>query len=217
MVSTTEANGPRAAQARDFAEAYAPEDDVIRVARRMAGEIGLTAVSPGTGATLCLLAAAASARAVIEIGTGTGVSGLWLLRGMRADGVLTTIDNDPEHQRIARRILTEAGYPAARARVITGRALDVLPRLADGAYDVLFLDGDRADYTACADAAPRLLRAGGMLVVNGALAGGKIADPSVRDPQVLALRELVRSFRDADEWRTALLPMGDGLLCAARV
>src|SRR5215475_13402311 len=139
MVSTTEAGGLRAAQARDFAEAFVPEDDVIRVARRMAGEIGLTAVSPGAGATLCLLAAAASARAVIEIGTGTGVSGLWMLRGMRPDGVLTTLDTEPENQRIAKRVFAEGGYPAARARTINGRALDVLPRLADGAYDVMFL------------------------------------------------------------------------------
>jgi predicted O-methyltransferase YrrM len=216
MVSATESTGLRAGVARDFAEQYMPESDATRLARQMAGEIGLTAVSPGTGATLCMLAAAASARAVIEIGTGTGVSGLWLLRGMRPDGVLTTIDYEPEHQRIAKRSFSEGGYPTARARTINGRALDVLPRLADKAYDLLFLDGDRADYQACADAAPRLLRAGGILVVNGALAGGRIADPSARDPQTLALRELVRWFRDSDEWRCALVPIGDTLLCAVR-
>ena len=106
-----------------------------------------------------LLAAAGNARAVVEIGTGTGVSGLWLLRGMRADGVLTTIDVEAEHQRIARRIFVEAGFPSGRTRIITGRALDVLPRLADGAYDLIFVDGDatgppRASTPPCGCCAP---------------------------------------------------------------
>ena len=65
------------------------------------------------------------------VGTGAGVSGLWLLRGMRPDGVLTTVDKDPEHQRAARQAFTEAGIPSGRARLINGAALEVLPRLAE--------------------------------------------------------------------------------------
>lgn len=216
MLGGTEATSPRTTQTRDFVETFTPEDDVLHVARGMADEIGVVAISPGTGAMLRMLAAAGSARAVVEIGTGTGVSGLWLLRGMRTDGVLTTIDIEAEHQRMARRVFAEAGHPASRTRLITGRALDVLPRLADRAYDLLFLDGDRADYAACVAAAPRLLRSGGMLAVNGALAGGRVADPTMRDPQTVSLREVVKSFRDADEWSPAVVPVGDGLLCAVR-
>ncbi len=215
MATTAETNAPRSG--RDFVDAFLPEDDVLRVARGLAADAGLTPIAPSTGATLCMLAAATSARAAIEIGTGTGVGALWLLRGMRTDGVLTTIDIDAEHQRVARRIFAEAGHAASRTRLITGQALDVLPRLADGAYDLLFLDGDRADYAACVAEAPRLLRTGGILAVNGALAGGRAADPAVRDPETVALRDLVRSFRDNDRWRPALLPIGDGLLCAVRV
>lgn len=213
MVSTAESSGPRTTQ---YAEGFVPEDEALSVARRVAAEIGVTPVSPGTGAVLRLLAAAGSARAVVEVGTGTGVSALWLLRGMRPDGVLTTIDNEPEHQRLAKRVLIEAGYPPGRARLITGRALDVLPRLADHAYDLVFLDGDRADYPAAVAAAGRLLRAGGVLAVNGALAGGRVADPAARDAQTSALRDLVDWFRDAEGWSAALLPAGDGLLCAVR-
>jgi predicted O-methyltransferase YrrM len=215
MATTADTNAPRTG--RDFAESFLPEDDVIRVARGLAADAGLTPISPNTGATLCMLAAATSARAAIEIGTGTGVGALWLLRGMRPDGVLTTIDIDAEHQRVARRIFVEAGYAAGRTRVITGQALDVLPRLADGAYDLLVLDGDRADHAACVAEAPRLLRPGGVLALNGALAGSRTADPAMRDPATVALRDLVRSFRDNDRWRPALLPVGDGLLCAVRV
>ncbi len=72
--------------------------------------------------------------------------------------MLTTIDVEVEHQRIARRIFAEAGFVSGRTRIITGRALDVLPRLADGAYDLVFVDAEVTGFTACVDAALRLLR-----------------------------------------------------------
>jgi len=139
------------------------------------------------------------ARAVIEIGTGTGVSGVWLLRGMRRDGVLTTIDNDPEHQRYARRIFLEAGFASSRSRVIAGRALDVLPRLADGVYDLVVVDGNPADHAAAVQAAQRLLRPGGAVAVVDC--GPDLAE-AVRD--------------DEATWLPAYLPTPDALLAAVR-
>ncbi|WP_345625768.1 O-methyltransferase [Rugosimonospora acidiphila] len=207
---------PVTAAAREFAEAYAPEDRILHVARSLAHEVGVAPIQPGAGAALRLLAAAGGAKAVVEIGTGTGVSGLWLLSGMRPDGILTTIDVEAEHQRMARRIFAEAGYQASRTRIITGRALDVLPRLADGMYDLLFIDGDRDEYGSCVGSALRLLRPGGVLAINGMLAGGKVADPAARDPETVVLRELVKALRDAEEWLPALLPVGDGLLAAVK-
>ncbi len=135
---------------------------------------------------------------------------------MRPDAVLTTIDVEPEHQRMARRLFAEDGHPPSRTRVITGRALDVLPRLADGAYDLVFVDGDRAEYPACVAAAHRLLRPSGVLVLSGALLAGRIADPAVRDPETVLIRGVVKDLRDAEEWIPALLPSGDGLLVAVR-
>jgi predicted O-methyltransferase YrrM len=189
---------------------------VLGAAREAAAELGVSVVSPGAAAALRLLAAISNAKAVVEVGTGTGVSGVWLLRGMRADGVLTTIDFESEHQRIARRVFVAAGYPPSRTRIITGRALDVLPRLADRAYDMVFIDHDALEYAAGVEAATRLLRPGGTLVVGAALAGGRVTDPAIRDPETVTLREVVKSLRDADEWTPALLPVGEGLLCAAR-
>lgn len=214
-VITTSTN-PVTTQTWEFTEAYPLEDRLGQVARSLAYEVGVVPVRPGAAATLRLLAAAGNAKAVVEIGTGTGVSGLWLLRGMRPDGILTTIDVEAEHQRMARRIFVEAGYPSSRTRIITGRALDVLPRLADGAYDLLFVDGDRAEYAACVAAARRLLRPGGLLAVNGALAGGRLADPASRDPETVTLRELAKGLREAEDWVPALLPVGDGLLVAVK-
>jgi predicted O-methyltransferase YrrM len=204
------------AHARDFVDGYAIEDGILAAARGQAREVGLRAVTPAAGAALRFVAATGGAKAVVEVGTGTGVSGLWLLRGMRPDGVLTTIDVEGEHQRVARRMFAEAGFAPSRARVITGRALDVLPRLADGAYDLVFVDHDVNEYAAGVTAALRLLRRGGVLAIGAALAGGRVAEPTVRDPDTVTLREVVKSLRDADEWIPALLPTGDGLLCAVK-
>lgn len=192
------------------------EDIVLQTARSLAHEVGLPAVTSGTGALLRLLAAAGNSKAVVEIGTGTGVSGVWLLRGMRPDGVLTTIDVENEHQRIARRIFIEAGFASSRTRIITGRALDVLPRLADGVYDMVFVDADATEFGACADAALRLLRPGGVLAVHGALAGGRISDPAARDSDTVTIRETVKAIRESEDWIPAFLPSGEGLLIAVR-
>src|SRR5450631_709496 len=89
---------------------------------------------PGGGAALRFLAALLDARAVVEIGTGCGVSGVWLLRGMHPEGVLTTIDVEGEHQRLAKQTYAEAGIATNRVRLISGPALDVLPRLTDAFF-----------------------------------------------------------------------------------
>jgi predicted O-methyltransferase YrrM len=173
------------------------------------------AVDPPTGAALRLLAAAASAKAVIELGTGAGVSSLWLLSGMRSDGILTSVDAESEHQRLAKTSLAEAGVPTGRARLIHGRALDVLPRLSDGAYDLVFCDANRSENLDYLAAALRLLRPGGLVVFASALGGGRVAEPSARDGETVGLRELAKEVRDEPRLVPAMLPVGTGLLVAA--
>lgn len=203
-------------QIGEFVDGYVAEDPLLGEARALANELGVGAVTPACGATLRLMAAAVHAKSIVEVGTGAGVSGVWLLRGMRADGVLTTIDVEPEYQRVARRVFAGARFAPSRSRIITGRALDVLPRFADGAYDLVFVDHDCTEYAAGTAAAARLLRPGGVLILGDALAGGRVADPTVRDPHTVALRDVVKSLRDAEEWIPALLPIGDGLVAAAK-
>ncbi|MDI2128946.1 O-methyltransferase [Yinghuangia seranimata] len=200
----------------DFAEAYAGEDAVLVQARHRAREVGVTPISPGGGAALCFLAAATGARAVAEIGTGTGVSGVHLLRGMRADGVLTTVDLEPDHQRIAKETYAEAGFSGGRARFIPGPALEVLPRLADGGYDLVFCDGDKSEYGEYLAEALRLLRPGGLVCFDDALWHDRVADPAHRDAESTAVRDVLRSVRENDALVPALLPVGDGLLCAVK-
>lgn len=199
-----------------YTEDFVPEPEPARVARGRAAEFGITPVSAGTGAMLRLLAAAIGAHSVAEIGTGTGVSGVWLLDGMVDDGVLTSIDVEAEYQRAAREAFALAGVKPARARLIAGRALDVLPRLADAAYDLVLLDGDPAEAGAAVEQAWRMLRTGGVLVVNSALAGGRVADPARRDELTVAIRELGKGVRAQEDALPALLPTGDGLLVAVK-
>jgi predicted O-methyltransferase YrrM len=199
-----------------YSEAFVAEDDILARARERAEEVGVVAIGPGGGAALRFLASVIDARAVVEIGTGTGVSGLWLLRGMRSDGILTTVDIEAEHQRLARETFNEAGVPTQRARTIAGAALDVLPRLTDGHYDIVFVDGDKAEYTAYLKEAVRLLRPGGVVAFDNALWHDRVADPSVRDDETLAIRELVREVGDDDDLVPVLLPVGDGLLLAKK-
>ncbi|OHV37885.1 MULTISPECIES: O-methyltransferase [Pseudofrankia] len=202
-------------RAAAFAEGFLLEDPVLRAARARAEEVGILPVSPGAGAVLRFLAASVGARAVVEIGTGTGVSGTWLLRGMRSDGTLTTIDVEAEHLRLARRTYADAGMASNRSRLITGRALDVLPRLTDGAYDLVFCDADRREGTEYLTQALRLLRPGGVVVFAGILLDGLAADPAVRNPEIMAIRELATAVRDDARLTPMLLNAGDGLLVAA--
>lgn len=199
----------------DYVDGFLGEDDVLARARHRSTEVTAPPIGPAGGAALQFLAAAVDARAVVELGTGCGVSGIWLLRGMAKDGVLTSIDAEPEHHRLARRSFTEAGFPPGRVRLINGRALDVLPRLTDGGYDLVFCDAAKSEYPDYLAEALRLLRPGGVVAFDNALWGGRAADPSYDDPDTRGVREVARLVREDEMLAPALLPVGDGLLVAA--
>jgi len=190
---------------------------VLASARARAAEVGVVSIGSGGGAALRFLASVTEARAVVEIGTGTGVSGLWLLRGMRPDGVLTTVDTEAEHQRLAKQAFAEAGIASQRIRLIPGAALDVVPRLTDGHYDLVFCDGDKVEYGEYLTEALRLLKTGGVVAFDNALWHDRVADPAQRDAETVAIRELGRTVREHESLVPALLPVGDGLLVARKV
>jgi predicted O-methyltransferase YrrM len=190
---------------------FLPEDDILVTTRRNAAEVGGAApVSPVTGGTLCFIAAATGARSVVEIGTGCGTSGIWLLRGMRPGAVLTSVDVEPEHQRLARAAFLAAGFPASRYRLIGGLALEVLPRLADAAYDMVFCDADPQEYPDYLAAALRLLRPGGVVVIDDALGSEHGPDDTA------ATSELRETVRGDDRLVPLLLPIANGLLAAVK-
>lgn len=199
-----------------YCEEFVPEDEHQLRARELALELDRPAILPGTGSVLRVLAAALQARSVVEIGTGTGIGALWLLGGMPDDGVLTTIDPDVALQRAAKQILSGAGVRPARLRAIAGRPADVLPRLADGAYDLVLVAGDVHGYPQGVEEGLRLLRPGGVLAVDAALGHDRVANPARRDEVTTLLRDVGRAVRDDERLVPALLPSGDGLLLGVR-
>lgn len=194
-----------------FAEEFVAEPDAIAAARRHSMELGIEAISPAMGAQLALLAAASTTHSIVEIGTGAGVSGLWLLRGA-PNAVLTSIDIEFEHQQAARTAFADAEVPANRIRLITGTALEVLPRMNDGAYDLVFIDADPASLLGYVEHGLRIARRGGIVVIAHALWRGRVADPAARDDTVADFRALLATIAESDAVAAALSPVGDGLL-----
>ena len=194
-----------------FAEEFPVEPFATQAARQHALELGADPVSPAVGAQLAVLAAAIDAKSILEIGTGAGVSGLWLLQGAPT-ATLTTIDVEIDHQQRARQSFADAGIGSARARFIAGRAYDVLPRMNDGAYDLVLVDADPASVLDYVEHGLRIARSGGIVVVAHALWRGRVADPAQRDETVADFRALLTTIAESSAVTASLSTAGDGLL-----
>ena len=202
----------------DYAENFIAEDAVKSAARARGVEIGTQDVSPGTGAYLRHLAQLLSAQSVVEIGTGSGVGSLWLLEGMIKSGTLTSIDDEMEHSAIAKLAFAEAEIAAPRFRLITNVVMDVMTKLADRAYDLVVYRHNPEDLTYAITEAHRILRSGGVFVIDNFFGGSKVPDPAQRDPKTIALREAGKQIKsDTDSWMSVLITTGDGLLLATKL
>jgi predicted O-methyltransferase YrrM len=198
------------ANARFIRESIVEPASIAR-ARAHAVELGAAPVSAAVGSQIAVLAAATNARSIVEIGTGAGVSGLWLLRGA-PQAVLTSIDNEPEHLAAARQAFADARIPATKARFITGRAADVLPRMNEASYDIVLIDADPENVIEYVEHGLRLVRTGGMVLVPRVLAGGRVADPVQRDEVTSAYRSLVQETQESSAVLATVSAAGEGLL-----
>jgi Predicted O-methyltransferase len=196
---------------RRYVDDVTVEPEEIERARAHAIELGADPISPAVGAQIAVLAAATAALNIVEIGTGAGVSGLWLLRGSPR-ATLTTIDSEPEHLAAARAAFADAKIPAARARFITGRATDVLPRMNEASYDIVLIDADPEGVIEYVEHGLRLVRAGGTVLVPRVLAGGAVADPVRRDAVTSAYRSVIQETQGSPAVLGALSIVGEGLL-----
>ncbi len=194
-----------------FAEEIVVESPAIARARLNSIELGIDPVSPAMGAQIAVVAAATAATRIIEIGTGVGVSGLWLFTGA-PQATLTSIDFELDYQQSARKSFIEAGVSANRIRMIAGRALDVLPRMNEQSYDIVLVDADPQHVIQYVEHGLRLVRAGGTVLVAHALWRGRVADPAQRDDTVTGYRSLLATIAESDAVISALSAVGDGLL-----
>ncbi|MEY2778638.1 MAG: hypothetical protein RL008_734 [Actinomycetota bacterium] len=192
----------------NYSQSFISEDSNLIKARDKSKELGLSAIGQGVGSLLKFLASTIDASNVVEIGTGTGVSGLWLFRGMNSAGVLTSIDSDQERQRAAKEIFSEAGIASNKIRLIAGRAIEVVAKLTDNAYDLMFISGDKLEYETLLDQSLRLLRPGGILVFNNILDDSNSADNE-------AVKAVSEKIKDDSRLVSVMLPSGSGIIASS--
>lgn len=188
-------------------------DDHIAAAAADAGQVGVTPVDAATGALLRWLTRTRGVRTAVELGAAAGTTGLWVLQGMPAKGLLTSIETEPDARDAARRAYAGAGV-ADHVRSILGDPAQVLPRLADNAYDLAVLSEGVGHWPIWLEHLTRLLRTDGLLVAIGALGDGDVADPDVDDADTAALRAFNQAVSDDPHWHAVVLPFAGGVLLA---
>jgi predicted O-methyltransferase YrrM len=198
-----------------FTEEFVTESEPMRDARVRAEELGIECVTPAVGAHLAFLASSLQAKAIVEVGTGAGVSGLHLLSGS-ATAVLATIDSEQENQAVAKIAFADAGIASNRTRVIVGKAVDVMSNMADAAYDLVFLDADRDSLEDQLREASRMLRPGGVVAIAHALWRDRVPDSAMRDDATNTYRDVLRYFQNNKDFISSLITSGDGLLLASK-
>lgn len=200
---------------RSYIESTSDIPEALTGARRDAAEFGLTVPDEMTGQLLATLAAATgsagNSTGAVAVTPAAGVVGLYILRGLGDKGILTCIDPEVEHQTQARNVFREAGFAPSRVRFLPSRPLDVMGRLAAGAYQLVYAEVPPVELPAVIEAGWPLLTPGGTLVLADALLDATLADESRRDRDTAAAREADELARGLDDAIVTRLPLGAGL------
>ena len=199
-----------------FAEGYPHEDFFMQQARRNGVEVGTTDPSVAAAGLISFIAGLISAKNIVEIGTGSGVSALALFRGAAEDASITSIDSDRENTESAREIFEEAGIAAQRFRLINGNIIEVVGKLADANYDLVLVRSPK-DMVDVVQESYRMLKKGGVLIIDCALDSGRVADPTQRDFETIARRDSIKAVKDDSRWRSSVISIGGGVLLANKI
>jgi predicted O-methyltransferase YrrM len=194
-------------------------DQVLLDIARAGVEQDLPLVDAEVGALLRVLALAVGARRILEIGTAIGYSGIWLAGALPSDGMLITIEMDPERVRTARGNFERAGL-ADRVSVVAGDAQRMIAKVA-GPFDVIFQDGAKELYVPLLERTVELLRPGGLLVTDNVLWDGEVVPGFVaapqRDPAVTrAIADYNERLNAHPQLATATVPLRDGVAIAVK-
>ncbi|MEB3980562.1 O-methyltransferase [Mycobacterium sp. 663a-19] len=182
------------------------DDPALAAAVESSNAAGLPqiAVSAQQGKFLSLLAGAIAARRILEIGTLGGYSTIWLARGAGPDGRVVTLEYEPKHAEVARANLRRAGV-ADRVEVIVGAALDTLPTVTGGPFDLVFIDADKENNVAYLEWAVRLARPGSVIVLDNVIREGRILEPDCDDARVRATRQALQAMGEHPRLDTAVI------------
>jgi len=199
------------------------EDGILEGTIQAADAAGLPSiqVSPLGGKLLHLLTRAIGARRVLEIGTLAGYSAIWLARALPADGRLVSLEIDAARAALARENIARAGL-GERVEVVVGPALaslDSMIERGDALFDLTFIDADKAHCADYLDRSARLMRPGGVIVVDNVVRSGRIIDPAPGDADSAGVRRMMEMLSQDDRLTaTAVQTVGvkghDGFLLA---
>jgi len=199
-----------------FSESYPHEDIFIQQARKYGEELGAQDPTPVVGSLIQFIARTTSAKSIVEVGTGSGVSGLWAFHGAGEESTLTSIDNEREHLASARSIFEEAGIAPQRFRLITGNIIEIVGKLADANYDLMIVRNPQ-DLLEVIQESFRLLKPHGTLLIDNAMDSGRVADPTQRDFDTISRRDAIKAIKEDSRWSSALLSVGGGVLIATKM
>ncbi len=194
-----------------YVESQYPEPEPCRLARERAAELHTHIVSPATGATLQFILNLSNAKNVVEVGTGTAGASYWIASSLDRDGQITSIDAEGQHYKYAKELLAEFDN-STRVRLINGKALEVLPRLADESYDAVVISEPTAQLKQIIEEAIRMVTIGGVVVLLNALGNQKVGDLTQRDEKTVTLRLAVQDAFKDNRLACHLLTIGDGIL-----
>jgi O-methyltransferase len=198
-----------------------PEHDELKTLRLLAQTMpdGRMQISPEQGHLLALLVRATAARHILEVGTFTGYSTLAMAHAMSPDGRIIACDINDEWMAIAREHWNRAGI-AGRIDVRIAPATETLDLLeSEGQanhFDLAFIDADKTGYDTYYEAALRLVRPGGLIILDNMLRRGRVADPNENDADTIALRKLNSKIACDDRADRVLLPIASGMTLVRR-
>ncbi|MGV0749813.1 O-methyltransferase [Mycolicibacter minnesotensis] len=185
---------------------FAGEDPALTAALVASDEAGLPpiAVSVQQGKFLNLLATAARATRILEIGTLGGYSTIWLARAVGPAGSVVTLEYEPRHAEVARGNLDRAGV-GDRVQILVGAALDTLPTLTGEPFDLVFIDADKENNVGYLNWAVQLCRPGSVIVVDNVIREGAILDPRSDDATARGSRDVLELMGTHPRLRSAAL------------
>lgn len=148
--------------------------------------------------------------AVLEIGTYTGYSAICLARGLKPGGKLYTVEVNDELREFAHSFIIRAGLDDTIVQ-LTGRAQDLVPPL-DHVFDLVYIDGDKREYSEYYNIIIRKTRPGGFIIADNILWGEKVLEKNTKDPQTRGIIEFNDMIRDQKDIEKVIVPVRDGLL-----